>query len=153
TKPITLKPSSIRTNVAGSGTGTGILELKRKPTDVVSPFFNSGPYISLVAPGERKLSTLPTYPGPGGFTPDFNENSEPHKGKTLERSSNYGAWSGTSMATPMVASAAALLLSTKGEVVAGQVREFLMASADKVPAMKRESRDPDYGAGRLNIQR
>src|SRR5262245_39188831 len=104
TKPITLKPSSIRTNVAGSGTVTGILELKRKPTYVVSPFSNSGPYISLVAPGERILSTLPTYPGQGGFTADLDQNGEPHIGKPIERSSNYGAWSGTSMATPMVAS-------------------------------------------------
>src|SRR5690606_35946880 len=54
-------------------------------------FSNTGPHITLVAPGENILSTVPTY------------------ASELAESTDYDAWPGTSMATPFVAATAALI--------------------------------------------
>lgn len=60
---------------------------------------------------------------------------------------------GTSMASPHVAAAAALLLANRGSMNGGAVRQHLMATAAKVPGMSPTGPNPNYGAGRLNLHR
>jgi len=66
---------------------------------------------------------------------------------------NYAALRGTSMASPHVAGAVALLLANKGNMSPAEVRTRLMQTADKVPGMGGLNFHPDYGAGRLNLLR
>ena len=94
-------------------------------------FSCTGKHIALVAPGTNILSTVPRYPS------EF--------AKKLE----YDSWPGTSMATPHVAAAAALLLSKSPGLSPDAVRKRLMATADFVPGQSR--RNTEFGAGRLNI--
>lgn len=57
--------------------------------------------------------------------------------------------SGTSMAAPHVSGAAALLFSLRPEATAAQVREALLSSVDKVPALAGKT----VTGGRLNVAR
>jgi subtilisin family serine protease len=118
--------------------------------DRVANFSNAGNHISLSAPGVAIWSTLPTYPGQTGFEPDFR-NGRLVPGDPIIRETDYDAWQGTSMASPHVAAAAALLLANKGRMSGAQVRTQLMETADKVPAMGGADWHIDYGAGRLNL--
>ncbi len=59
-------------------------------------------------------------------------------------------WSGTSMASPHVAGAAALLRSVNPELTPAQIRAILIGTADDIGKV---GHDPDYGAGRLNVYR
>lgn len=95
-------------------------------------FSCTGPHITLVAPGERILSTTPTYPC------------------ELADYLDYDSWPGTSMATPHVAAAAALLLAKQPKLRAAQVRDILARTADNTPAQKK-SFDNQFGNGRLNV--
>jgi subtilisin family serine protease len=95
-------------------------------------FSCTGTHIALVAPGERILSTTPRY------------------ASEFAKSTMYDSWPGTSMATPHVAAAAALLLAKSPTLTPGQVRDKLIAAADKVPSQT-SRQDREYGAGRLNI--
>jgi subtilisin family serine protease len=62
----------------------------------------------------------------------------------------YDSWPGTSMATPHVAAAAALLLAKSPNLKPAQVLSRLTATADRVPEQSARP-DREYGAGRLNI--
>jgi subtilisin family serine protease len=95
-------------------------------------FSNTGKHISLVAPGVAILSTTPTYYYPHG-------------------KSDYDALDGTSMATPHVSAAAALLLARDPALTPAQVITKLQRSADKVQGMKKRP-DNKFGWGRLNIE-
>jgi subtilisin family serine protease len=112
--------------------------------DTVAIFSNRGNHISLSAPGMAIWSTLPTYPG----QIEFDANGRPRR-----RETDYDAWPGTSMASPHVAAAAALLMAAKGKMSPANVSKRLMATADKVAAMGGSNFDSDYGAGRLNLRR
>jgi subtilisin family serine protease len=54
------------------------------------------------------------------------------------------------MATPHVAAAAALLLAKNSRMTPAEVRERLMATADRTPSQQ-GAFDEAYGAGRLDI--
>lgn len=102
--------------------------------DKPASFTNFGPAVSLAAPGVDILSTLPTYKV---FAP-------------LPRPLGYGTMSGTSMAAPLVAGAAALVRSQFPALTRAQVKARLEASADDLGA---PGFDPVYGHGRLNIRK
>jgi subtilisin family serine protease len=121
--------------------------------DTVTSFSNRGNHIAISAPGQAIWSTLPTYPGQTGFTAEFDGVGRPRQGKPIRREQNYDAWPGTSMATPHVAAAVALHISSKGKKPPAAVRQALADTADKVPAMGGQSFHPDFGGGRLNLEK
>lgn len=91
--------------------------------DAKSDFSNYHPDLLLSAPGTEITSTFP-----GG---------------------RYVTWSGTSMATPWVSGAAALLLASEPDLTVAELGERLAAAADPIP--DQDSRyDGRLGAGRLN---
>jgi subtilisin family serine protease len=96
-------------------------------------FSNTGRHIDLVAPGVGILSTTPT----------FNYDDDGAR--------TYDAWDGTSMATPYVAGAAALLLAKSPDSTPAQVIRALTSSADRIAGAKQGS--AAYGAGRLNVEK
>jgi subtilisin family serine protease len=102
-------------------------ELDRRAT-----FSNTGRHIDLVAPGVGILSTTPMFRYDGDGERQFD------------------AWDGTSMATPHVAAAAALLLAKSPNLTPAQVIRKLTATADRVANAKKGS--AAYGSGRLNIE-
>jgi subtilisin family serine protease len=104
-------------------------------TDQRSPFSNTGPHIQIVAPGTNILSTLPIRRS------EFRDETA------------YAAWSGTSMATPHVAAAAALLTAKDPKSTPLTVSNKLVRTARKVPAMKGRARTEEYGSGLLDLQR
>jgi subtilisin family serine protease len=105
-----------------------IAETRRRST-----FSNTGRHIDLVAPGSNVLSTVPM-------------RRSPYRAETA-----YAAWSGTSMATPHVAGAAALLATRFPEKSGTEIREQLRDTALKIPAMKDRSWTREYGSGLLSV--
>lgn len=73
-------------------------------TDVLTAFSNYGQWVDIASPGQSILSTVP---GPGG---------------------RFGTWSGTSMSTPLVAGAAALIRSQNPDWTSMQLRERIISS-------------------------
>jgi subtilisin family serine protease len=122
-------------------------------TDTVSNFSNRGNHISVSAPGNAIWSTLPTYPGQTGWRAVRAANGDWVRGAPDTRESDYDAWQGTSMASPHVAAAAALYLANAGRQSPAKVKADIQASCDKVPAMGNAAFHPDYGYGRLNLEK
>ncbi len=87
------------------------------PSDDRAPFSNHGGYIDLAAPGTSIQSTVPT---------------------------GYAAWSGTSMAAPHVAAAAALLAARDPGLSPARSRDLLERSARD---LGESGRDDEFGAG------
>ncbi|HKC22822.1 MAG TPA: S8 family serine peptidase [Gaiellaceae bacterium] len=98
-----------------------------------SPFSNTGPHIGIAAPGSNVLSTLPTKPSP--YRPD----------------TAYASWSGTSMATPHVSAAAALVAAQHPDWTPADTKEHLRARAAKVADMDGQSFTEGFGSGLLDI--
>ncbi|MEB3185990.1 MAG: S8 family serine peptidase [bacterium] len=98
--------------------------------DRLSAFSNTGDWISIVAPGDRILSTLPWN---GGL-----------------RGRRYGVLSGTSMATPCVAGIAALVRDRHPDWDADRVRAHLERTALD---LGEPGFDAQFGAGRLDAGR
>lgn len=73
----------------------------------LASFSNRGSWVQIAAPGEGITSAIPTAATPGGF----------------------GTWSGTSMASPLVAGAAALLRSAQPELLPKDVVRRIERSA------------------------
>ena len=76
-----------------------------------SPFSNTGAHIGLAAPGSNILSTLPT------------------DASAFRADTGYAAWSGTSMATPHVAAAAALVAARHPDWTPADTKEHLRTRA------------------------
>lgn len=100
-----------------------------------SSFSNTGSHIGICAPGSNILSTLP------------------RRKSTYRPERMYAAWSGTSMATPHVAAAAALVAAKKPHFSGKDIQQHLRSTATKLPAMGRKSRTNEYGDGLLDLKR
>lgn len=71
------------------------------------------------------------------------------------RGSNYKHFGGTSSACPLVAGICALMLSANPDLTAKEVKEILMATADKIgsPSEYNNGHSQKYGHGRVNADR
>jgi len=97
-------------------------------------FSNTGKRVALCAPGTNILSTLPMKPS------------------VVRKETKYAAWSGTSMATPHVTGAAALVRARWTTLVSAQVAKKLKDTAAKVPAMGARKRTDEHGHGLLDLE-
>ena len=102
--------------------------------DKLASFSNFGKQVSVSAPGVNILSTMPTYP---------SYLSSQHADTVT---ASYSMLSGTSMATPVVAGAAALLFSQNPSWTPAQVRSQLEKTALDLGTA---GRDAQYGFGRI----
>jgi subtilisin family serine protease len=100
-----------------------------------APFSCTGKHIGLVAPGVNILSTVPRVLA------------------AFAKATDYDSWPGTSMATPHVSGAAALLYSTqnKSQAAAAAIVKRLTANTKKLPAMKNKAFTEEYGSGLLDL--
>ncbi len=137
-----LSPSSrvrLILNSAGNDNNTSASYLSSRPdviavaatdeSDLKASFSNYGSWVDISAPGNNIYSTYH----------DFNN----------EQTDAYASISGTSMATPIAASVAALIWAHNPALSASQVEQILFNSADDIDAL-----NPSYagllGAGRVN---
>ncbi|BCY13926.1 S8 family peptidase [Actinoplanes sp. L3-i22] len=93
--------------------------------DAVASYSNAGTYVDVAAPGSGILSTYPT----------------------ALAASGYATMNGTSMASPHVAAAAALLLGARPDLTPDQVESALETSAVDLGTA---GKDNDYGYGRID---
>jgi subtilisin family serine protease len=99
--------------------------------DELAIFSNYGKTsVDIAAPGVEIFSTIPIL-GENGYSKEHG----------------YIFYQGTSMATPIVTGAAALIWSQRPELTAVQVKQILMDSVDKIPSLS----DKVVSGGRLNI--
>ena len=94
-------------------------------TDAISSFSSYGTFVDIAAPGSGILSTIPT--------------------------SAYASFSGTSMATPLVASVASYMKACFPNLSVDSLELILKKSADNIDAQN-PSFIGLYGAGRLNMK-
>jgi len=98
-----------------------------------SVFSNTGAHIGLAAPGSNVLSTLPT------------------AASSVRADTRYASWSGTSMATPHVAAAAAIVAAGHPDWTPADTKQHLQARAAKVADMGGKSFTDEFGAGLLDM--
>jgi subtilisin family serine protease len=96
-------------------------------------FSNTGPEVTVVAPGVTVQSTVPNYPT------TFNPSAQ-----------QYTAWDGTSMAAPHVTGVAALLLARNGALTPRRIRDILTTTADHLGTA---GHNDQFGSGRINAAR
>lgn len=99
-----------------------------------SAFSSTGRHIELAAPGSNILSTVPT------------------SRSAQRRETDYASWSGTSMATPHVTAAAALLLAKHPGWSPADVAKRLRNTASRVPEMGRKKWTEAHGNGLLDLK-
>jgi len=105
-----------------------------EPNDTKAGFSDYGPSITIAAPGDVVLTTTETYP-PANQQPYCCYYGYPP---------GYWFEGGTSMATPFVSGAAALVIAAHPTWTNKQVRDALVATADPINS-------PYFSAGRLNV--
>ena len=98
-------------------------------------FSNTGKRIALCAPGTNILSTLPM-----------------KTSVAREDEKEYAAWSGTSMATPHVTAAAALVRAKQPALLPAQVATKLKDTAAKLPDMGGKKKTDEFGCGLLDLE-
>lgn len=109
----------------------GVIEVSATTKyDKIASFSNFGQQISVSAPGDKIISTMPTY----------------EVDLTAEAGKNYGALSGTSMASPMVAGLAALLKSQNKTLTPAQIKTQIEASTNR-----KSKYDSYLGYGRIDL--
>jgi len=118
-------PASLPGVIAVSATG---------PDDELAPYSSYGPEVAIAAPGGNKLKS------DGGILQDTVDPGSPD-------GHAYKSFQGTSMATPHVAGAAAVLWGA-GAGGPEEVRELLLSTTNDLGA---EGRDERFGHGRLNL--
>lgn len=102
---------------------------------------NYGPKIDIAAPGVHNYTT-------------DNTGSDGYNNTRGTTGHYYKDFNGTSSSTPIVAGAAALILSANPDLTEQEVREVLQRTADKVgPVPYRNGRNDQMGHGRLNVLR
>ncbi len=101
-------------------------------TDGRSPSSNFGTWVDMAAPGHLIISTMPTY--------NVTLNNPPSNVPM-----SYGTLTGTSMAAPLVAGSAAVILSRRPGLTAAQLEQRLTRTAFQLPAALQ------LGAGRLDL--
>ena len=99
-----------------------------------SRFSSTGRHIDLVAPGSNILSTVPV------------------KRSAYREETEYVTWSGTSMATPHVTAAAALVAAAHPGWSPRQVSRRLRSSAAELAPMRGSRWTQSYGAGLLDLK-
>ena len=104
-------------------------------TDRRAPFSCTGAHIGLVAPGVSVLSTVP------------------RQKASFAETTDYDSWPGTSMATPHVAGATALLYArrSKSNPSAETIVKRLQSTAKKLAEMKKKAFTHEYGSGLLDL--
>jgi subtilisin family serine protease len=120
--------------------------------DTIASFSNRGAHAFLSAPGVGIWSTLPTYGGQGRFLAVPTATGGWARGAAVPRETDYDAWRGTSMATPHVTAAIALLRAQRPGITLAEIRKRLIDSADRPADMGADPRSPDFGHGRLNLR-
>jgi hypothetical protein len=113
--------------------------------DIKAPFSNSGPWVSVAAPGVHILSTMPTYDV--YLTSDALPRDERFQ-------KNYDYMSGTSQATPFVSALAALLFSEYPDWDAQRVAQQLKDHAVDISRQNASLAAEGYlGSGRIDACR
>jgi subtilisin family serine protease len=129
--------------------GASALNDRAQPNfEYVSAFSNYGPDLTLVAPG-GDMSGWPSTPNHGidnlytttaGTSPPCKQNPNAVTG------CGYSILQGTSMASPVVAGVAALMISKNPKLTPAQIKRTLAETADDI-------NDPRQSAGRVNAYR
>ncbi|WP_309721181.1 S8 family peptidase, partial [Armatimonas sp.] len=144
-------------------TAPGVPFVYDRTKDRIATYSSRGPsrldYVvkpDLVAPGNRVISLYGTNNTnklsefPGNVIP-VSTYTDTSKGQGKQTSSAYFMLSGTSMAAPVVAGAAALLLQKYPNLSPDAIKARLMFSADKCLSPDGTPDPFTYGAGYLNI--
>ena len=145
-----------RGNSHSNGNGNG-----KNATDVIATYSSRGPsrldFVlkpDIIAPGNQVISVVAKNSALFYFNGGTNQiplSCYLSKGGTADPSNAYFRLSGTSMASPVVAGAAALLLQANPNLSPDTVKARLMASADKWLDPDGNADPLTYGAGYLDI--
>ncbi len=105
-------------------------------TDATASFSNWGIDIGVAAPGVHVLSTMPTY--------------SVYLNTQYGYFTNYDSLNGTSMATPVIAGTAAMLMANDPTLTNTATVQLLQRTADNVAGTAGGGWDIHYGYGRVN---
>jgi thermitase len=114
--------------------------VRSSATEYVASYSNSGPGLTLVAPGGDPTGSSDT----DGL--HWITNLDTFASGCGSQSNCLAEYAGTSQATPHVAGAAALMLSLNPALSPSQIKTILSSTADNI-------NDARQGAGRLNVYR